>query len=69
MYKRICFIAILSAIYSMPAVASKTDELKAACLENPTHEVCQAREAKKAKAKAKREAKMEATILRVKENR
>lgn len=66
LYSLFIFAAIAA---SFPAVASKNDELKAACKDNPTHEICQAREAKAAKTKAKREAKVDAAILRVKENR
>jgi len=70
------YVAILLAIaaaaflgLSSPAhAASKIEELKAACKENPTHVICQEREAKTAAAKAKREAKADAAIRRVKEN-
>lgn len=71
------YVAILLAIaaaaflgLSSPAHAasSKIEELKAACKENPTHVICQEREAKTAAAKAKREAKADAAIRRVKEN-
>jgi hypothetical protein len=69
MYRTISIVAIACAVYSMPAFASKTAELKAACEANPQHQVCQEREAKAAKAKARREAKMDAAIQRVKENK
>lgn len=70
------YVAILLAIaaaaflgYSPAhAASSKIEELKAACKENPTHVICQEREAKTAAAKAKREAKADAAIRRVKEN-
>jgi len=70
------YVAILLAIaaeaflgYSPAhAASSKIEELKAACKENPTHVICQEREAKIAAAKAKREAKADAAIRRVKEN-
>jgi len=42
--------------------------VEAACKENPTHVICQEHEAKTAAAKAKREAKADAAIRRVKEN-
>lgn len=50
------------------AASSKIEELKAACKENPTHVICQEREAKKKAAREKREAKMDAAIGRVKGN-
>lgn len=71
------YVAILLAIaaaaflgLSSPAHAasSKIEELKAACKENPTHAICQEREAKRQAAREKREAKMNAAIGRVKGN-
>ena len=64
-------VAVLVAMgLSFPGQAqTKIAELKAACKENPTHAICQEREAKAAKTKAKREAKMDAQIDRVKGNR
>lgn len=71
------YVAILLAIaaaaflgLSSPAHAasSKIEELKAACKENPTHVICQEREAKRQAAREKREAKMNTAIGRVKGN-
>lgn len=70
------YVAILLAIaaaaflgYSPAhAASSKIEELKAACKENPTHVICQEREAKRQAAREKREAKMNAAIGRVKGN-
>jgi len=50
-----------------PAHASKARELTAACRENPTHQVCVDLASKKAKAKARADAKMQALIDQVKE--
>lgn len=65
-------LAIAAAAFlglSSPAhAASKIEELKAACKENPTHVICQEREAKQKAAREKREAKMNAAIGRVKGN-
>ena len=51
------------------SAASKIAELKEACKANPQHAICQEREAKMARAKAKRETKMQNAIDAVKENR
>ena len=63
-------IAVVCLGLSSPAHAasSKIEELKAACKENPTHAICQEREAKRQAAREKREAKMNAAIGRVKGN-
>jgi len=71
------YVAILLAIAAAAflglsshahAASSKIEELKAACKENPTHVICQEREAKRQAAREKREAKMNAAIGRVKGN-
>jgi len=65
-------VAVAAAAFlglSSPAhAAGKIEELKAACKENPTHVICQEREAKRQAAREKREAKMNAAIGRVKGN-
>lgn len=62
-------ILAVAAAFCQPSVASKTSELNEACKANPSHAICQEREAKKERAKARREAKMDAAIQRVKENK
>lgn len=64
-----CLVVVFMGLSSPAHAASKIEELKAACKENPSHVICQEREAKQAQAKARREAKMNAAIQRVKENK
>ena len=60
-------LASMVAASCQPAHASKTRELTAACRENPTHQVCVDLAAKKAKVKARADAKLQALIDQVKE--
>ena len=60
-------LATIVAASCQPAHASKTRELTVACRENPTHQVCVDLAAKKAKAKARADAKLQALIDQVKE--
>jgi len=60
-------LATIVAASCQPAHASKTRELTVACRENPTHQVCVDLAAKKAKAKARADAKVQALIDQVKE--
>jgi len=54
-------VCVLVSI-AMPAHASKARELTAACKDNPQHQVCVDLAAKKAKAKARADAKLQAQI-------
>jgi len=68
-FHMIAAVTIVTTIAAscQPAHASKTRELTAACRENPTHQVCVDLAAKKAKAKARADAKLQALIDQVKE--
>jgi len=64
------YLVVLTSMVAascQPAHASKTRELTDACRENPTHQVCVDLAAKKAKAKARADAKLQALIDQVKE--
>ena len=63
-----CLVVICLGLSSPAHAASKIEELKAACKVNPTHAICQEREAKAKDAKQRREAKMNDAIGRVKGN-
>ena len=55
-------ILCLCAAWVQPAQASKARELTAACKDNPQHQVCVDLAAKKAKVKARADAKLQAQI-------
>lgn len=61
-----CMLAALCAAFLVacpaPALASKARELTAACKDNPQHQVCVGLAAKKARAKARSDAKLQAQI-------
>lgn len=59
--------ATIVAASCQPAHASKARELTEVCKENPTHQVCVDLAAKKAKAKARADAKLQGLIDQVKE--
>jgi len=64
-----CLVVIYLGLSSPAnAASSKIEELKEACKANPTHVICQEREAKLRASREKREAKMNAAIGRVKGN-
>lgn len=64
-----CLVVVFMGLSSPAhAASSKIEELKEACKANPTHVICQEREAKRQAAREKRAAKMDAAISRVKGN-
>jgi len=65
-FQSACILAALCAAFLVacpaPAHASKARELTAACKDNPQHQVCLDLAVKKAKAKARADAKLQAQI-------
>lgn len=59
-------IFALLFVSSAFSASPKMEELKAACVQNPSHQVCQEMEHKKQKAKETRERKLQLKINSVK---
>ena len=63
-------LAIFALLFVSSAFSASTkmEELKAACAQNPSHQVCQEMEHRKQKAKETRERKLQLKINSVKGN-
>lgn len=61
-------LAIFTLLFASSAFSAspKMEELKSACVQNPSHQVCQEMEHKKQKAKETRERKIQLKINSVK---